>query len=265
MFHTNFATIVRVKISATIIAFNEEKNIAGAIESLDWADEVIVVDSESTDATRQIAESLGVKVIVNEWPGFSAQKQFAAEAAANDWIFSLDADERVSAALKAEILELAKNGTAYDGFRIPRLTTYMGREIRHGGWYPDRQLRLYRRTKGRWKDVKIHESVEMLPGTAVGLLGGEILHLTVEGPMQHHRMIGERYAPLAAAQMYAEGKRTSALRLAAAGPSAFVRSYFLKGGVLDGLPGFTIAAFAAHHAFLKHLLLLERQREKTSD
>ena len=250
-----------MKISAAIIAFNEEKNIAHALQSVQWADEVIVVDSESSDRTREISAGLGARVIVNKWPGFSQQKQFAAEAAANDWIFSLDADERVSPALESEILALIETGPEADGYRIPRLTSYMGREIRHSGWYPDRQLRLYNRQKGRWRDVKVHESVAMEPDAAIGSLAGELLHLTVEGPLHHHRMIGERYAPLAAEQMRAEGKHTSGWRVAAAGPAAFLRSYILKGGFLDGVPGLAIASFAGHHAFLKHLLLLEEQRK----
>jgi hypothetical protein len=135
----------------------------------------------------------------------------------------------------------------------------MGRPIRHGGWYPDRQLRLFDRTKGRWKRRKIHESVEMAPGCDVRVLRGEILHFSVENAGHHHRMIGERYAPLAADQMYSDGRRTSLLRIAASGPAAFVRSYVWKMGFLDGVPGLAIAGFAAHHAFLKHLLLWEKQ------
>ena len=123
-----------MKISAVIISCNEEKNIEDAIRSVSWADEVLVVDSESTDRTREIAESLGARVVVNAWPGFSKQKQYAVDHVANDWIFSLDADERVSAELRAEILELQKGDGSVDGYRIPRLSYYMGRAIKHGGW-----------------------------------------------------------------------------------------------------------------------------------
>lgn len=248
------ATIFRVKISAVIIAFNEEKNIADAIKSVDWTDEVLVVDSRSEDDTRTIASALGARVIEREWPGFAAQKQFATDSARNDRILSLDADERVSPELRDEILGLTEHA---DGYRIPRLSYYMGRPIRHGGWYPDKQLRLFDRQHGRWKDRKIHESVEMQAGASVTDLRGEILHYSVENAEHHHRMIGERYAPLAAEQMFVDGRRTSPLRIAMAGPSAFARSYILKGGFLDGLPGFVIARFAAQHAFLKHLILLE--------
>ncbi len=252
------ATIVAVKISAVIITLNEAKNIADAIKSVEWADEVLVVDSGSRDATRTIAAGLGASVIEREWPGFAAQKQFATEAAANDWVLSLDADERVSPELRQEILELG--GELADGYRIPRLSIYMGREIRHGGWYPDRQLRLFDRRKGRWKDVQVHESVSMNEAAAVGYLHHDILHFSVDDAAHHHRMIGERYAPLAARQMLADGRRTSALKIATAGPAAFLRSYVLKAGFLDGIAGLAIASFAGHYAFLKHLMLWEMQR-----
>lgn len=253
-----------MKISAVIISYNEEKNIADAIKSVRWADEVLVVDSRSEDRTVVIAAELGATVIEREWPGFAEQKQFAVDSAKNDWIFSLDADERVSTELKDEIVKLSNGASAAAGYRIPRLSIYMGRPIHHGGWYPDYQLRLFDRRKGRWKQVRVHESVRMDEGSDVGRLKGNILHYSVESAAHHHRMIGERYAPLAAKQMFSEGGRTSPLRIACAGPAAFIRSYLLKAGFLDGLAGFAIARFAAHHAFLKHLLLWELQVRTTS-
>ncbi|MCA1623489.1 MAG: glycosyltransferase family 2 protein, partial [Acidobacteria bacterium] len=255
-----------VKITACIIAFNEEKNIAEAIKSISWADEVIVVDAESTDKTREIAESLGAQVLTNKWQGFSRQKQFATDNAENDWIFSLDADERVSEKLKSEILKLKNLSeiTLADGFRIPRLTFYMNRPIRHSGWYPDWQLRLFNRRRGKWKDVLIHESVEMQRGAKVGKLKNDILHYSVEDAAHHHRMIGERYASLAAEQMFQSGKKTSVIKIATASFTTFFQTYILKRGFLDGFPGFCIARFAAHHAFLKHLFLWEKQKNSNS-
>jgi glycosyltransferase involved in cell wall biosynthesis len=253
-----------VKISACIITFNEEKNIADAIKSIDWADEILVVDSKSTDTTRQIAESLGGKVLIKQWQGFSAQKQFAVDNASYDWIFSLDADERVSSKLKEQILNLKGQSTnnLADGYRIPRLSFYMKRWIRHGGWYPDWQLRFFNRHKGEWKDVLIHESIEMQPDAKIKKLNGDILHYSAEDASHHHRMIGERYAPLAAEQMFQNGRRTSRAKIVTAGLSAFLLTYVLKAGFLDGFPGFCIARFAAHHAFLKHLLLWEMMLER---
>lgn len=251
-----------MQISAAIIAFNEEEKIAAAIESLDWADEILVVDSGSTDATRQIAESLGAKVLTQKWLGFSKQKQFAVDNAAFDWVFSLDADEQISDQLKAEIIKLKSETETADGYRIARLSHYMNRPIRHGGWYPDWQLRLFNRSRGHWKDVLIHESVEMQPDAKIEKLNGDILHHSWESAAQHHHLIGERYAPLAARQNFQNGKRTSLLKIAAAGPIAFLQIYILKMGFLDGFAGFCIARFAAHLAFLKNLLLWEIENEK---
>jgi len=246
-----------VKISAVIITFNEEANIADAISSVAFADEILVIDSKSEDATTEIANTLGANVIIRDWPGFSEQKQFGTDNAAHDWIFSLDADERVSPSLASEIKAIKESGPPADGFTISRLSTYMGREIRHSGWYPDRQLRLFDRRKARWNGREIHESVEMSQGAKTTGLHGDILHFSVENAAHHHRMIGERYAPLAAQRMFRTGRRTSTLGVVIAGPAAFFRSYFLKLGFLDGFPGFCIARFAAHHAYLKHLMLWE--------
>ncbi len=250
-----------MKISATIITFNEESNIKAACESVAWADEVVVVDSNSTDATRELAEASGARVITNAWPGFGLQKQFAVEQAKHEWIFSLDADERVSDELKNSIEALRGAKEIADGYEVARRTYYQQRWIRGGGWYPDRQLRLFRKSKGRWKERHIHESVTMDLEARVERLRGDLLHYTMEDAAHHHRMIGERYAPLAARQMFEEGRRTSVLGVASAGPAAFIRSLILKGGLRDGFAGFTIASFAAHHAFLKHLMLWEKQKK----
>ncbi len=264
MFYLKFATICFVKISAVIITFNEEQKIARAVQSVAWADEILLVDSESTDRTREIAESLGAIILIKKWQGFSKQKQFAVDSAAHDWIFSLDADECASEELKIEILQLKNlpENQMADGYRIPRLSFYMNRPIRHGGWYPDWQMRFFNRRKGKWKDVLIHESFEMQANAAVKKLDGDILHYSVENASHHHRMIGTRYAPLAAEQMYERGRRTSPLKIATAGLTTFLQTYILKGGFLDGFAGFCIARFAAHHAFLKHMLLSELQNEK---
>lgn len=256
-----------MKISACIIAFNEEANIANTLKSVEWVDEIIVVDSESTDKTREIAESCGAKVLINRWQGFASQKQFATDCASNDWIFSLDADEVVSENLKQEIL-LLKNlpeTKIADGFRIPRLSIYMNRQIRHGGWYPDLQLRLFNRRKGRWKNVLIHESVQMVKSARIEKLKSDIMHYSIPDAAYHHKMIGERYAPLAARQMFERGRRTGVLKIATVGLTTFLQVYILKGGFLDGIAGFCIARFAAHHAFLKYLLLWEMQKKFESN
>jgi len=249
-----------MKISATIITFNEEKNIEQAILSLSWADEIVVVDSNSTDRTVEISKRLGAKAVIQPWLGFSKQKQFAVDQAENDWIFSLDADEIVSKGLADEIRKLSAMdpfslATAY---RIPRLTFYMERAIRHSGWYPDSQIRFFDRRNAKWKDVLIHESIEVLAGR-MEYLRNDILHYSIENAAHHHRMIGERYAPLAAKQMFEKGRTTTQFRVRTAGAITFLQTYLLKLGFLDGFPGYCIARFAAHHAFMKHLLLWEMQ------
>ncbi len=253
-----------MNITATIITFNEEDSIRAAIESVSWANEVLVVDSHSTDATREVARELGARVIERDWSGFAAQKQFAADEARTDWIFSLDADERVSDELRVSIEDLlyTNEERLADGYRIARRAFYMGRWIRGGGWYPDRQLRLYRKSKGRWERAYVHESVKMEEGARVEELKGDILHYSMEDAAHHHRMIGERYAPLSARQMYEAGRRTSALQIALAPPAAFLRSFVLKGGFRDGLAGLSIARFAAHNVFLKYLMLWEIQNSQ---
>ncbi|HSS20994.1 MAG TPA: glycosyltransferase family 2 protein [Pyrinomonadaceae bacterium] len=251
-----------MKISATIITFNEEANIKAACDSVAWANEIVVVDSGSTDQTRTIAESCGARVLSRDWPGFAAQKQFAVEQTSHEWIFSLDADERVSEELKTAIAQLRNQPeeTLADGYRIPRRSYYQGRWIKGGGWYPDWQLRLFRKSRGRWEPRHIHESVKVDADARVEKLTGDILHYSVRDAAHHHRMIGERYAPLAAQQMFEAGRRTSTLKIATAAPAAFIGSYILKGGFRDGLAGLTIASFAAHHAFLKHVMLWEKQK-----
>jgi glycosyltransferase involved in cell wall biosynthesis len=253
-----------MKITAAIITFNEAENIRAACESVSWADEILVVDSESTDDTPTIANQCGARVISRPWPGFALQKQFAADQGAHDWVLSLDADERVSPELRKVIAGLGSDADEQlaDGYLIPRRSFYMGRWIRGGGWYPDRQLRLFRRASGSWQGPHIHESIKMKDGSRIEALAGDLLHYPVRNASYHHRMIGERYAPLAALQMFEAGRRTSSLRIVAAAPAAFIRSLVLKGGWRDGLAGWSIASFAAHHAFLKHLLLWEMQNKE---
>ncbi|MEP6946835.1 MAG: glycosyltransferase family 2 protein [Acidobacteriota bacterium] len=248
-----------MQISAVIIAFNEEAKIADAIRSVEWADEVVVVDSESTDRTSEIASELGARVIVEKWRGFAGQKQFAVDAAANDLVLSIDADERVTPDLRDEILAIRDSGVAADGYRIPRLSTYMGREIRHGGWYPDLQLRLFDRRKARWKDVAVHESITLDEGAKLGELKGDLLHFSVDSVAHHAAMIEQRYAPLGARAKFDAGRTISPMRIAAAPVITFISNYVIKLGFLDGLPGLVIAYFAAYNVFLKNVLLLEMQ------
>jgi glycosyltransferase involved in cell wall biosynthesis len=245
-----------MKISATVITFNEEENIAAALESLSWADEIIVVDSESTDRTIEIARRYTDKIFIRPWPGYSAQKNFASDQTRNDWVFSLDADERVSGELARELVRLdleAESRVA--GFEMPRLTYYLGRWVKHSGWYPDYKLRLCNRKRARWRGDYVHEALEV--NGEVGRLKGNLLHYTVRNASEHHLRI-DRYTSLAAEQSHSQGKRASLAALFFIPLTTFIRSFIVKRGFLDGVQGLAIAFFASHYAFLKTLKLWEK-------
>lgn len=244
-----------VKISVTVITKNEEDRIADALASVRWADEIIVVDAESTDCTVEIARRYTDRVIVRPWPGYAAQKAFADQQASHEWVLSLDADERVSPQLCQAIEQLKREGPQYDGYRIARRAWYLGRWIKHSGWYPDYQLRLYRRDRARWQGDYVHESVRV--EGRIGTLRGDLWHLTRRSVAEHHEVLG-RYTTLAADGDFAQGKRAGFLDILLRPPLAFLRSYILRQGFRDGLPGLVIATFAAYYVFLKLAKLWEK-------
>ncbi len=238
-----------MKISATIITCNEERNIARAIESLRCADEIIVVDSGSTDRTVELARKLGVRVVESAWPGYANQKNFAADQAVHDWILSIDADESLSEALEAEIWKVKKSGPYFDAYTMPRLARYLGRWIRHSGWYPDRKVRLYHRGKARWEGEYVHESV-VATGT-VGHLESNLLHFTCDSLSEHLRTM-DRYTTLAAEQLIEAKYTVTWGKLIFQPPWTFFHAYFVKLGFLDGVEGLAIANMAALYNFLKY-------------
>jgi glycosyltransferase involved in cell wall biosynthesis len=239
-----------MKISATIVALNEERNIGRAIRSLQsCTDEIVVVDSGSSDHTREIAASLGARVAEEPWRGYAAQKNFAASCAANDWILSIDADEELTPALAAEIAALKTQPPVVDAFTMPRLARYLGRWIRHSGWYPDRKVRLYRRDRAQWQGEYVHESVEVSGRT--GHLNSDLLHFTCDSRSQHLHTL-DRYTSLAAKALVASGKPVPFRRLVADPPWTFVRSYIIQRGFLDGTHGFIIAGMAGFYTFMKY-------------
>ena len=237
-----------MKLSATIVALNEERNIVRAIESLHGADEIVVVDSGSGDRTREVARALGARVIEEPWRGYAAQKNFAAECASHDWILSLDADEAVGEVLGAEILELKLDGPACDAYSMPRLAQYCGRWIRHSGWYPDRKVRLYHRGRARWTGDFVHESVNV-QGTT-GRLDGDLLHFTCNSLEEHRRTI-DRYTSLAASGLVARRSRLPYWKLLLDPAWTFFRTWVLQQGFRDGAEGFTIARMASLYTWLK--------------
>lgn len=240
-------------ISVAIITKNEAEDIGACLASVaGWTHEVVVVDSGSTDGTPEICRRHGARVIETpDWPGFGPQKNRAVEACTGDWILSLDADETVPPALREEILAALAEG-AHDAWRMPRLSSFCGREMRHGGWWPDHVLRLFRRGRGRFSDDRVHERV--LVDSAVG---------TLKHPL-HHRAIVEveeslskmdRYSSEGAAAAYARGKRAGLGRAIGSGLWAFFRAYVLRRGFLDGRHGFVLAVLNAEGTYYRYVKL----------
>ena len=259
-----------VPVTATIITFNEAANIEAALASLSWADEIIVVDSESTDNTTEIARTFTDKVIVRPWPGYVAQKNFAAEQASHDWIFSLDADERVTPELAAEVKAALdhdrrdvgeSNRPRAAGYRVPRVTFHLGRWMRSTDWYPDYQLRLYDRRRARWAGKYVHESVKV--DGAVADLKSELQHYAYRD-LAHHFQTMDRYTTLAARQMFEDGRRAGFVDLLVHPPAAFFRNYVLRGGFRDGVPGLIVSAMNARYVGLKFAKLWELCSPSTS-
>jgi len=238
-----------MQISATIITLNEERNIARAIDSLSCADEVLVVDSGSTDQTREIAIRHGARVLEEPWRGYAQQKNLAAGCAAHDWILSLDADEQLTLELAAEILALKKAGPAAGGYSFPRRAQYLGRWIRHSGWYPDRKTRLYSRADAEWIGDYVHESVRVKG--SVGELHADLLHFTCGSLSEHLRTL-DRYTTLAARELIQKKKPIPLRRLALDPVWTLFRTYVLQRGFLDGPQGLAIAWMAALYTFLKY-------------
>jgi glycosyltransferase involved in cell wall biosynthesis len=253
-------------LSACIIAFNEENRIAECVASLACCDEVLVVDSHSTDRTREIAASRGARVIERDWPGYVAQKEFAVRGARHDWVLCLDADERVSPALQDELIALRDAGfPGRAGWEIPRLTWYLGRWIRHGTWYPDRSIRLFDRRHGKWvghPSYALHEHVEL--DGAPGRLRHDIWHYPYRTLADHLRTI-DHYTTIIAEGLHQHG-RPAGLRDLVLRPSvAFVRFYWLKMGFLDGWRGLLLAYLHAYYVRMKYAKLFVLSRAGESD
>jgi glycosyltransferase involved in cell wall biosynthesis len=245
------------KVSVTIVTLDEAEHIASAIDSVSWADEIVVVDSGSSDGTTDIARAKGARVSTRAWTGYADQKNYAAQIAAHDWIFSLDADERSTPALTAEIQALLRSEPPKRGYRVPRVTFHLGRWIRTTDFYPDYQARLYDRRAGAWHGEYVHESVRVDGGA--GYLRGELEHYSFRDLSDHMSRVN-RYSSLAARQMYERGRRATAIDLVLHPPAAFLRNYVLRRGFLEGSAGFIISSVNAYSVFLKFAKLWELER-----
>lgn len=245
-------------LSVVLITRNEAANIRACLESVSWADEIIVVDSGSTDDTVAICREFTPHVFVTaDWPGFGPQKNRALDHASQDWVLSLDADERVTPELRAQLLTAMDS--AHDGFYLPRLSQFCGRFIRHSGWYPDYVLRLFRRGAARFSDDLVHESVQ-LHGSS-GKLNSPLLHYSYLTQDDVERKV-EHYSSSAAQQMFRAGRHASSIDAPLRGGWAFLRTYCLRLGFLDGHAGWDIARMNARTTYWKYrkLAALRSQR-----
>lgn len=246
------------RLSVTIITYNEEANITACLESVQWADEIVVVDSQSRDRTVELARAFTARIFSVPWQGFARNKNFALDQARMEWIFSLDADERVTPALQAEIREIIQEPGRYAGYRVARRNFFCGRWIRHLGWYPDYTVRLFRRGQGRFADREVHEEV-----TVAGPIG------TLRQPLEHYtynslsdfvqRM--DRYSQLAAQELYKQGKRPCRGELLWRPWLTFLNLYIVKKGFLEGRAGYTLAVLYSVYNFLKYAKLRELRRQ----
>ena len=244
-------------LSVIIISKNEAHDIEDCLRSVAFADEVIVVDSESTDDTCEIARRHTPHVHTVPWQGFGPQKNHALELATGDWVLSLDCDERISERLQHSIVTAITHTSAV-GFKLPFRTSYCGRFIRFGDWGHERKLRLFRRDAGRFDDAIVHENI-IITGT-IDTLKGHVLHHSVRS-REELRTKGAQYAALGAEAAFEAGRTATMFTAWARGGYAFIRGYFLKGGMLDGWRGLDLASTLARMTYRKYKLLAERCRQ----
>jgi len=248
-------------VSACIVALNEADRIEPCLDSLTWCDEIVLVDAHSEDRTREIASAAGARVIERDWPGHVAQKEFAIRQASHDWVLCVDADERISPELRDEIESLRASGfDGRAGFRMPRLSHYLGRWIRHGSWYPDYQLRLFDRRCGRWAGRDPHDRVALDGGVAT--LRAPLLHHPYRDLADHLATI-DRYTTTTARLLHEEGRRATLADIVLRPPWRFFRFYVLEAAFLEGWRGLLMAYLAAHYVRLRYvkLWLLARASE----
>jgi len=247
-------------LSCCIIAMDEEDRIEACLDSVSFCDEIVVVDSHSSDRTREIAAARGARVIERDWPGHVAQKEFTIRQASHDWVLCVDADERVSPELRGEIEALRAGGFAgHAGWRFPRLVNYLGTWVRHGTWYPDLQLRLFDRRRGKWGGHDPHDRVELQAGASVGRLRGDLFHHPYRSFADHLHTI-DQYTTIMARGLLARGRHAGLAALFVRPWVRFLRFYVWKRGFLLGRKGLVLGLLAAHYVRLKYMKLglLER-------
>jgi glycosyltransferase involved in cell wall biosynthesis len=244
-------------ISAVVIANNEERNIARCLDSLAWADEIVLIDSESSDRTVEIAKAYGALVTTRSWNGFGPTKQAAVELATSEWILSIDADEVVTPALAAQIRQKIDGASDVSGYYIKRRTLFMGRWIQYCGWYPDRVLRLFRKSRGRFDDALVHERV-VLEGHSANI-EEDILHYSYPDLETYMAKFG-RYMALGAEELHTKGRRAGLIDLTIRPAASFFKHYVARQGFRDGVPGLVISTMSSVAVFVKYSKLWEMQK-----
>ncbi len=250
-----------VKLSVVIITYNEERNIERCIRSVrEIADEIVVVDSFSTDKTEQLCTQFGVRFIQHAFDGYVEQKNFALAQSTHDKILSMDADEVLSEELKTSVSEI-KNNWKHSSYQVNRLNNYCGQWIRHCGWYPDRKIRLFEKGKGKWGGQNPHDKYLPDQSNDVGFLTGDLLHYSFYTIAEHIAQVN-KFSEIGAKSAYGNGARSGLLKIMLKPPFKFFRDYILKLGFLDGFYGFVISRISAHATFLKYVKLRELSKKK---
>jgi glycosyltransferase involved in cell wall biosynthesis len=244
------------KVSVTIITKDEERNIRECLESVSWADEIVVVDNGSTDGTLKVCREYMAKVYQEEWKGYPGQKNSAIEKARNEWVLSLDADERVGPELRREIETALGGNASIDGYFIARKNFFLGRWIKHCGWYPDLNLRLFRQSRGRFQERAVHEKVEVRGKTAT--LKHPLIHQTYRSLSEFLQRM-DRYSSLAAREMHCQGKKYRFIQVLFRPPFTFLQMYLLRAGFLEGYFGFLLSCLYSFYTFAKYNKLKELQ------
>jgi glycosyltransferase involved in cell wall biosynthesis len=252
-----------MKLSAAIITFNEEKNIGRCLDSLHVVvDEIVVVDSFSSDGTRAICEQHGARFIQHTFEGHIQQKNFAIDQTTGDWVLSLDADEVLSEQLIKSIKEI-KMHPKLNGYAMNRLTNYCGNWVKHCGWYPDTKVRLVKKGTARWTGVNPHDRLDMMHGEKHGHLSGDLLHYSYYSIDDHLKQI-EYFGKIASQELYKQGKRAGWIVIIGKVMAQFIKSYFIKLGFLDGATGFTISRLSAYATYRKYYKLMKLNRSDQS-
>jgi glycosyltransferase involved in cell wall biosynthesis len=249
-----------IKISAVIITLNEERNIQRCISSLqNVADEIIVVDSYSSDKTKEICLANNVRFIEHQWEGYGNTKNYANQQAANDFILSIDADEALSVELRNAIISIKQSAKDDEVFQMNRLTNYCGKWIKHCGWYPDSKIRIWNRELGKWDNAAVHEKIQFKAEYKKILLKGDLHHYSYYNLLEHFQRIA-KYSTLSAEKAFKQGKKSSLLKILLSPFARFIRNYFIKLGILDGFHGFAISRIEAYGVFVKYLTLYKLRK-----